>query len=88
MSEGQCDNKIRYSLSDRSGVLRFEAFDIVDDGELGCKQVAERICAMIIGRPLAEVDVSAIEKIPCSGGAECVKSLANVIRECQGMFTR
>jgi len=88
MSEGQCDNKIRYSLSDRSGVLRFEAFDIVDGGEPSCKKVADEICAKIIGRPLADVDVSEIEKIPCSGGAECVKSLANVIRECQGMFIR
>ena len=81
-----CRNKIRYSLSDASGVLRFKAFDIVDAPE--CGDMREMLCKYLVGRPLVDVDVDYIRGLRCKGDGECMRTVIRVIEESQHMFTR
>jgi len=65
MYSKDCRNKIRYSLSDASGVLRFTAFNIVD--ALECGDTPEMLRKYLVGRPLADVDVDYIRGLGCKG---------------------
>jgi hypothetical protein len=84
MSSGGCYDKIRFTLSDSSGVLRFTSFDFVDAPE--CAETARALGEYLVGRPLAEVDVEYLCAFRCAGSDSCMRALTEVIREHRGMF--
>ena len=84
MSTGGCYDKIRFTLNDSSGVLRFESFDIVDSPE--CTDIARTLREYLVGRPLAEVDLEYISGLWCWGNAECMKTVVQVIQEHRELF--
>lgn len=84
MSISSCADKIRFSLSDRSGKLCFEQFDIIDHP--ACNNVAEQMRAVIVGKPLAEIDLDALQAIECRGSRGCIEAACEIIAECQRMF--
>ncbi len=86
MSIHNCADKIRFSLNDRSGQLCFEQFDIIDHPE--CANIAEQMREVIIGKPLAEIDLDALQSIECRGSRGCIDAACEVIAECQRMFAR
>ena len=86
MYSKECRNKIRYSLSDASGVLRFTAFNIVDAPE--CGDIQEMLRQHLVGRPLADVDLDDIRGLRCKGDGECIRTVIRVIEESQHMFVR
>lgn len=86
MSNLSCGDRVRFSLSDKSGVLRFEAFDIV--GSTDCARMAEEIRKQIMGVPLAEIDLDQLRGLSCSGGGECIRAVLNVIEETMETFAR
>jgi hypothetical protein len=71
-------------MSDRTGVLCFENFDIVDAPE--CHETAEEIRRYLVGRALTDVDVSQIREIGRDGHALCARVVAQLVTESQGIF--
>ncbi len=84
MTDSDCKDKIRFSLSDRSGALRFEAFDVVDQPD--CRHIVDALRQILLHRPLAEIDVAEVERLSCPHGDQCMRAAAKIIRECQGTF--
>lgn len=80
----QCYDSIRFSLSDLSGQMRFEMFDIVDVPE--CQDVAARLRKYLVRRPLAQVDVQRIRSIECDDNCTCLAEVARVVRQQQRLF--
>ena len=80
----ECRDKVRYSLSDKSGVLRFEDFRI--DGLTDCAAAESELRALLVGRPVAEIDVDEIHRISCPRGGACMRAIVKAISECKEMF--
>ena len=74
---GDCRDKVRFSLSDSTGTLRFTDFDIVDAPE--CGQVAGTLKEYLLGRPLAELDLDHIRQMTCPGNGQCIRDIVSVI---------
>jgi hypothetical protein len=86
MTTRDCADRIRFSLSDKSGALRFEHFDIAEAPE--CAQTATVLRELLLGQPLAEIDVEGIRNMSCLGNGQCFQAVANAIEECQATFIR
>jgi hypothetical protein len=74
-----CYNKVRYSINDESGVLRFKEFDIVDPPD--CHDFVEVLRRYLVGRPLADVDLNYLRELKCKGNAECMRTAIRVVEE-------
>ena len=86
MSSGDCFDKVRFSLSDESGVLRFQTFDIVG-GSDSC-EIVEMLQEYLVGRPLTDVDVDYLRGLRCGGNGECVRATIRTVEEYQQLFVR
>lgn len=84
MAEQECRDKVRCAMSDKTGVLRFEGFDIVDTPE--CAETAAKIRKYLVGRALAEVDVRRIRDMGCDGDSLCARVVAQMVAESQAIF--
>ena len=79
-----CVDNIRFGLSDQSGELRFESFDIVDPPE--CSEVIDKLREYLIGRSLAEIDITIIRGLECLDSDLCMERVAGMIEEYQEFF--
>jgi hypothetical protein len=86
MKPDDCANRIRVSLSDETGVLRFTSFDIVEVA-VSCN-ILETLQEYLVGRSLADVDVDHLRRLTCSGNGECLRTVISVVEEYQQMFVR
>ena len=77
-------DRIRFSLNDESGELRFTRFDIIDVME--CRHVEAKLRSYLIHRSLSKVDVSEIRRLSSPGDAECMQAVLDTIAECQDLF--
>jgi len=84
MSPNDCRDRVRLHLSDKTGVLRFESFDIVDAPQ--CEPAAEALRRYLASRPLADVDVQYIKRLSCPGNAFCFSTIAKIIEDYQSIF--
>ncbi|MBW2264228.1 MAG: hypothetical protein JRG91_19865 [Deltaproteobacteria bacterium] len=84
MNPSECVDRIRFVLSDRTGVLRVEDFDIVDAPQ--CSALAEALKTHLVGRPVAEIDLDHIRSLRCSGDAACMRAIVDAIVEYHEMF--
>lgn len=84
MTADECRDKIRFSLSDKSGSLRFESFEIT--GALYCQDIADELRRMIISRSLDEIDIAQIRRLRCPGSGQCMRAIADVVAELQQVF--
>jgi len=84
MPPKECYDKIRFSLSDERGVLRFERFEIVDAPE--CWEVEQEVRSHLVGRPLTDVDLTYLRSLTCNGDGACTRAVVQVIEEHQQMF--
>ena len=84
MTQKECWDRVRWALSDRSGVLRFESFDVVDVPE--CGETACGIRRYLAGRTLAEVDTSQIREIGHNTHPLCAQVIAQMVAEAQETF--
>ena len=80
----ECYDLIRFTLSDLSGHMQFESFDIADMPE--CRRVAARIQDYLLHCPLAEVDLGRIQSMAGDGGCPCVTQAVRIVREQQRLF--
>lgn len=81
---GNCDDNVRFALSDDTGFLHFTAFDIVNSPE--CAGLLEELRAKLLGRRLAQIDVAEIQSTSCPGKGQCMQTIVRTITECQDMF--
>lgn len=79
-----CDDNVRFTLSDDNGDLHFTAFDIVNMPE--CTGLVENLRAKLLGRPLEQIDVAEIQRMSCRGNGQCMQSIVRTIVECQNLF--
>jgi hypothetical protein len=86
MPPKECYDKIRFSLSDESGALRFERFEIANAPE--CWKVEQKLRAHLVGRALAKVDLSYLRSLTCDGDGACMRAVVQVIEEHQQLFLR
>lgn len=86
MTEEDCRRRIRCMMSDRTGELRFEAFEIVDAPQ--CAATVERIRQYLLGRPLAEVDPGRIREIGRDENPLCARVVAQMVAESRRTFVR
>jgi len=84
MTEDECRSKVRCAMSDRSGVLRFESFDIVDAPERA--GTAQTIHRYLVGRALAEADTERIREMGRDGDVLCARVVAQLVAESQAVF--
>ncbi|KPK50876.1 MAG: hypothetical protein AMK72_01105 [Planctomycetes bacterium SM23_25] len=82
----ECYDSIRFSLSDLSGQMRFQSFDLVDMPD--CEDVAASLREYLVRCPLAEVDVERIRSMECDDRCTCLGEVARVVREQQRLFGR
>jgi len=81
----ECYDSIRFSLSDMSGRMQFESFDITDMPE--CRRAATGIRDYLLHRPLQEVDVGRLRSMERDGRCPCVAQVVGVVREQQRLFS-
>ena len=79
-----CYDNIRFALSDRSGRMCFESFDIIDVPE--CQDVAARLREYLVHRPLAQVDVKRIRSMQCAAFPACISDVARAVDELKRLF--
>ena len=84
MTEDECRRKVRCAMSDRTGVLRFESFDIVDAP--ACAGTAQSIGRYLVGRALAEVDIARIREMGRDGDTVCARVVSQMVAESQAAF--
>ena len=79
-----CDDNVRFTLSDDTGDLHFTAFDIVNSPE--CAGLVENLRAKLLDRPLVQIDVAEIQSMTCSGNGQCMQTIVRTVMKCQNMF--
>ncbi len=79
-----CYDKIRYSLSDESGQMRFESFEFLNMPE--CAETLETLRDYLLSRPLCQVDPQWVRSLQCQGNGRCMSDVARVIEEHQQLF--
>ena len=84
MSPSECDDKIRFSLSDESGILRFETFAIMDAPE--CRDLEQELRAYLVGRPLSKASLGYLRSLTCDGDGVCMRAVIRAIEEHQQLF--
>lgn len=84
MSSTECNDKIRFSLSDESGALRFDSFAITDAPR--CRDMERKLQSHLVGRPLSEVDIGYLRNLTCDGDGSCMKAVIQVIKKHQELF--
>lgn len=84
MDPQDCKDKVRFSISDSTGVLRLESFELVDMPM--CQETAELIRTLILNKPLSEVDIDRLREIPCAHNRECVQVIAALLNEYKTAF--
>jgi hypothetical protein len=81
---GECYDRVRYTLSDEGGELRFTAFKIVDGA--ACGGVEHELEQYLLSRPLSRIDVKRIRQLSCPGDRQCIETIAEVVSDQQALF--
>jgi len=84
MKKQECRNRVRCALSDSSGQLRVESFNIVDTPE--CQEMAEHLREYLVGKALAEVDAEHVRELARGAHPVCALEVSRLVRECQETF--
>ena len=82
----QRHDRLRFRLSDKSGVLRFVEFEIVNASR--CRGMEETLREYLLGRALADVDVSYLRGLTCVGNGECMHAVIREVQKYQYLFVR
>jgi hypothetical protein len=81
-----CRNRLRFRLTDASGVLRFAEFEIVDAPD--CKGLEATLRDYLLGRSLADVDLGFLRRLRCPNHCDCMQAVIREVRKHQALFLR
>jgi hypothetical protein len=84
MSQEDCYNRIRYSLSDASGVMRFTSFEIIDAPQ--CKNTNKLLREHLMSRPVADVDLDYLRGMTCELNGECIRTVIRIVEDYQRLL--
>ena len=84
MSSEHCHGNVRFRLSDGTGALRFESFDIVDAPL--CQVTAASLRQYLLGRRLADVDPDYIAELTCPGDGACMQEIVDMLWDYKALF--
>lgn len=79
-----CRDRIHFSLSDASGALRFESFEIVDAPE--CEQFEKDVRAVLLGRSLHDVQPEDFRGLSCPSDIYWTRALTELLEEHKTLF--
>lgn len=79
-----CYNRIRFTMDDADGHLRFRKLDL--EGGPVCEGVLERLRKYLQGRPLREVDLAEVRRLTADCHSECGTELLRVIGDQKKLF--
>jgi len=85
VTEQECWHRLRAALSDRTGMLRFENFDIVNAPDSA--ETAATLRHYLVGRPLAETDPAHIRKLGRATEPVCAQRVARLVQKSQRRFS-
>jgi len=84
MTKQECRDRVLCALSDRTGVLRFDSFDIVDAPD--CEETAATLRHYLVGQALGETDIGYIRDLALVTHPLCAGVVAQLVQECQETF--
>jgi hypothetical protein len=84
MCASECNDRLRFRLSDDSGVLRFEEFVIID--ALDCKDMQHTLREYLVGRSLVDVDLDYLRQLKCPADGECLRAMIDEVEKYQRLF--
>lgn len=84
MLSKDCRDRLRFRLSDASGVLRFVEFEILDHDE--CHDMETTLREYLVGRALADVDLDFLRGLTCAGNGACMDAVICEVQKCQHLF--
>ena len=84
MTSQECQDRIRFTLSNATGVQRFKTFELVEGPE--CAGMGKLLREYLVGRPLAEVDLDYLQSLKCHRNGGCTLEVIEVIQEYQDLF--
>lgn len=79
-------DRLRFRLNDDDGLLRFVDFEILS--ALRCRGIEETLREYLVGRSLADVDLSCLRRLICPGHGECVEAVIREVQKHQHLFVR
>jgi len=85
VTEQECWHRLRAALSDRTGMLRFENFDIVNAPDSA--ETAATLRHYLVGRALAEKNPAYIRKLGSVTEPVCARPVVQLVRKSQRRFS-
>jgi hypothetical protein len=78
-----CYERIRYTMNDDTGELRFTSFRILGGAE--CREVERTLKEYLLSRPLRDLEASRIKRMECPRGRQCIETMAQTVAELQSL---
>ena len=72
----ECHDRIRFTITDQEGPLRFTKFEIDDDSI--CKCIEDTLRSYLLNCPLADIDINAINHALSGGHSECAQAIEDI----------
>ena len=72
----ECHDRIRFTLTDQEGPLRFKEFEIDDDSICMC--IKSAIQSYLLNSPLGDIDIDAIYHALSERHSECAGAIADI----------
>lgn len=73
----KCHDEIRFTITDRTGSLRFTKFEIV--GVDACYDIEEALQSYLFNRPLDDVNIDDIRHALSGDHEECIRAIADIV---------
>jgi hypothetical protein len=80
----ECYDRIRYTLSDENGELRFTSFQIAGGAE--CRETERELKEYLLSRPLRSLETRRIMRASCPGNRQCIDTVARLVADQQNLF--
>ena len=86
MCKAECKDRLRVRMSDASGDLRFEAFEIVNSP--ACREIEATLRDYLVGRSLEDVDLGYLRGLTCPEDGEPALAVLQEVEKCKRLFGR
>ena len=84
MCASKCSDRLRFRMSDDSGVLRIEEFAIQNAAE--CQGMEHTLREYLVGRPLGDVDLEYLQRLRCPADGKRLRAMIEEVQKYQRLF--
>lgn len=85
MDSQQCQHRVRFSMSDESGTLRFTEFEVKDQED--CSTVRE-LTSYLLERPAFDIDWEHVARMSAQSPCTCAEDVLSVLGHCREILSR